>query len=39
MRHTVRPSACVNADPTGRISVKFGMEEFYENLPREPKYG
>jgi hypothetical protein len=36
---SVRPSACVNAAPTGRISVKFDTGDFYENMLRKPTFG
>jgi hypothetical protein len=38
LRH-VRPSACISAAPTGRISVEFDIEEFNENLSRNFKFG
>lgn len=31
--------ACISSAPTGWISVKFGIEDFYENLSRYSKYG
>jgi hypothetical protein len=37
----VRPvllSACISAAVTGRISVKFGIGDFYENLSRKSKF-
>jgi hypothetical protein len=33
-----RLSAYIVAAPTGRISVKFGIEDFYENLLRKSKF-
>jgi hypothetical protein len=44
---SVRPSAClpahlsarISAAPTGRISVKFDIEDFYEDQPRNSKFG
>jgi hypothetical protein len=35
VRPSVRPSACITAAPTGRTSVKFCTEGFYDNLPSE----
>jgi hypothetical protein len=32
-------SACISAAPTGRISVKFDIGEFFENLSRKPDLG
>ena len=29
---SVRPSAFISAVPTGRISVRFDIEDFYENM-------
>jgi hypothetical protein len=34
-----RPSACISAVPTGRISVKFDIGDFYKTLLRESKFG
>jgi hypothetical protein len=36
---SVRLSAYISAAPTGRISVKFGIEEFHENLSRNYRVG
>ena len=36
---SVRLSACINATPTGRISVTFDIGHFYKNLSRRPKFG
>ena len=33
---SVRPSQCTSAAPTGRISAKFRIRVFYENLARSP---
>ena len=30
---------CISPAPTGQISMKFDVEEFYENLSRIPKFG
>jgi hypothetical protein len=35
----VRLYACISAAPTGRISVKFRIRDFCENMFREFKYG
>jgi len=32
-------SACISAAPTGRISVKFGIGDFYGKHLRKPKFG
>jgi len=29
---SIRPSAFISAVPTGRISVRFDVEDFYENV-------
>ena len=39
VRPSVRLSACINTVPTGHISVKFNIYDFYENLPRKSKFG
>ena len=42
LRHvhfTVYPSACNTATSTGRVSVKFDIGNFYENLSRNSKFG
>ena len=31
----VRPTVCISADPTGRISMKFDTEDFHENVSRK----
>ena len=35
----VRPSAHIIAAPTGRISVKFDIVNFHENLATKSKFG
>jgi hypothetical protein len=30
---------CISAAPTGWISIKFDIENFYESLLRKPKFG
>jgi hypothetical protein len=34
-----RLSSRISVAPTGRISMKFGIEDFYENVPRKSKFG
>jgi len=36
---SVRLSAPIDSAPTGRISAKFDIDDFYETLPRESKFG
>ena len=33
------PSACLCVRPTGQISMKFYIEDFYENLPTDSSFG
>jgi len=35
----VHVSACISLASTGWISMKFDIEDFYENLSRYSKYG
>jgi hypothetical protein len=37
VRLSIRLSVCISAARTRIISVKFGIEEFYKNLPRKKK--
>jgi hypothetical protein len=36
---SIRLSECISAVPTGRISVKFDIVDFYENLSRKSECG
>jgi hypothetical protein len=36
---SVSAFSCINAAPTGRISMKTSMDDFYENLSRNSKFG
>jgi hypothetical protein len=39
VRLAVRPSACISATPTGRISVKFDIGGFYQTIEKLKNFG
>jgi hypothetical protein len=38
-RRNIRPSACFSAAPIRRISMKFGIGDFFKNLWRNSRFG